>query len=91
VSELGFGPWRKANEDFLATFECSYQVTPATVAAVVCQRNFSTVSFACLTHVCRCSSAEQAPLSHAAVCCDVMSTPLPVNMQPTCYMQACIV
>jgi hypothetical protein len=31
VSELGFGPWRKANEDFLATFERSYQVTPAAV------------------------------------------------------------
>jgi predicted aconitase with swiveling domain len=27
VSELGFGPWRKANEDFLATFERSYQVS----------------------------------------------------------------
>jgi hypothetical protein len=34
VSELGFGPWRKANEDFLATFERSYQVTAATLRNV---------------------------------------------------------
>lgn len=25
MSELGFGPWRKANEDFLGTFETSYE------------------------------------------------------------------
>eukprot|EP00878_Enallax_costatus_P028830 GHUV01031180.1.p1 GENE.GHUV01031180.1~~GHUV01031180.1.p1 ORF type:complete len:283 (+),score=91.74 GHUV01031180.1:214-1062(+) len=33
VSELGFGPWRKANEDFIATFERSYQLYEQRVGA----------------------------------------------------------
>uniref|UniRef100_A0A383VL88 DUF1995 domain-containing protein n=1 Tax=Tetradesmus obliquus TaxID=3088 RepID=A0A383VL88_TETOB len=33
VSELGFGPWRKANEDFLATFERSYQLYEQRIGA----------------------------------------------------------
>jgi hypothetical protein len=33
VSEFGIGPWRKANEDFLATFERSYQLYEQRIGA----------------------------------------------------------
>lgn len=33
VSELGFGPWRKANEEFIATFENSYQLYEQRIGA----------------------------------------------------------
>lgn len=33
VSEFGIGPWRKANEDFLATFECTYQLYEQRIGA----------------------------------------------------------
>jgi hypothetical protein len=33
VSEFGIGPWRKANEDFLATFEKSYQLYEQRIGA----------------------------------------------------------
>lgn len=33
VSELGFGPWRKANEEFIATFKRSYQLYEQRIGA----------------------------------------------------------
>lgn len=33
MSEFGIGPWRKANEDFLATFESSYQLYEQRIGA----------------------------------------------------------
>lgn len=33
MSEFGIGPWRKANEEFLATFEGSYQLTEQRIGA----------------------------------------------------------
>lgn len=33
MSDLGVGPWRKANEEFLATFERSYQLYEQRIGA----------------------------------------------------------
>lgn len=33
MSELGFGPWRAANEAFIATFERSYQLYEQRIGA----------------------------------------------------------